>query len=204
MTLTDPPPLKPDWFTRTVTSLAAVIFAAAIGRFLMNSVQWMQNWVQPTNTGDPLIYKLHVLHVYSAMIKRSIALFAAFTLLLLGLGASFFSLQRMTNIGADTPGGVKVRLATASPGIVAMVLGTSLIIFATNSKDQFPNYPGESGGRLRSVVGLQTSEQPLDQDELDQLDALNPQPGVSGIGPKDPPASQNDEADGLEQTHTDQ
>ncbi|MDW7694447.1 hypothetical protein R9C00_06830 [Flammeovirgaceae bacterium SG7u.111] len=73
------------------------------------------------------------------MIKRSIGLFSGFAIMFLGLGVAFFTLKENTTLSSDGFG-FTTKVATASPGIIALLVGTYLIISTINSKDHFPVY----------------------------------------------------------------
>lgn len=125
------------WFL----TIACTVVLLIIGVFLVDNIQWYKKSVF-----DPAIhdvnepsYRFYAYHMHLSMIKRSIGLFSGFTILFLGLGVAFFTLKNPTNIDAQS-GGFTAKIATASPGIIALLVGAYLISSTISSKDQFPEY----------------------------------------------------------------
>jgi hypothetical protein len=76
------------------------------------------------------------------MIKRSVGLFSGFALLFLGVAIVFYSLKTTQSLHIKNAS-LSANIATASPGIIAMVLGVVLLLTTITSKDIFPDYGGE-------------------------------------------------------------
>src|SRR5262249_19476919 len=83
-------------------------------------------------------YKIYVFQLHLSMIKRSVGLFAGFALIFIGTSVAFYTLKNETTLEGEAAG-TSAKLNTASPGIIAMVLGVVLITFTVQSKDTFPS-----------------------------------------------------------------
>lgn len=125
------------WFLTIACTLVLIV----IGVFLIKNIQWYKESVfdvQVSEVNNPE-YRFYAYHLHLSMIKRSIGLFSGFAIMFLGLGVAFFTLKESTNIDAKGAG-FSAKIATASPGIVALLVGAYLIISTINSKDHFPEY----------------------------------------------------------------
>lgn len=138
-----------------ILSITTVGSLVAIGLFLTLNVQWFKTEAfkpvtfahsdstlaaSPTtdhsaSTTD-LRYRIYVFHLHTSMIKRSVALFTGFAVTLIGLGVSFYTLRSTSNLGFDTPT-LRTRLVTASPGLIAVVVGAIMVLYTVSSKDVF-------------------------------------------------------------------
>lgn len=125
------------WFL-TISSVLALI---AIGVFLVLNIEWYKNTVLDNGIIDKDwgVYRVTVYELFLSMIKRSVGLFSGFAIMFLGLGVAFYTIQSNTEIGASLKD-IKFNLLTASPGIVAIVVGGLLIILTIQSKDSFEPY----------------------------------------------------------------
>jgi hypothetical protein len=121
------------WFT-TIISVAILV---ALATFLIENLSWFRSTALATSDINRASYRVAVLQMHLAMVKRSVGLFSGFSLVFIGTSISFYTLRRDITLGGEGHG-FSGKLATASPGIVAMVLGTCLIMFTIYSKDQFP------------------------------------------------------------------
>ena len=124
------------WFL-TVGS-AAVLYMIAY--FLVDNIQWFRALALSDPAADNLEFRMHVHHLHFAMIKRAIGLFSGFSLVFLGLGAAFYHSRARSSISAQVPNSVAVEVVSASPGVLAMVLGVVLLVTTIVSKDRFPVY----------------------------------------------------------------
>lgn len=123
-------------------SLACVITLTVIGKFLIQNIEWYKQTVfdvEMSNMQEPL-YRIHAYHIHMSMIKRSVGLFSGFAIMFLGLGVAFFSLRSITDLGVESKVW-SVKVATASPGIIALLVGGTIIMFTINSKDEFAGFP---------------------------------------------------------------
>lgn len=120
------------WFLTVASSIVLI----AIGFFLINNINWFKEGVFKNSADSNLEYKVYAYQMHLSMIKRSVGLFSGFAIMFLGTSVSFYSIRKQTKLNIE--GGLKASLVTASPGIVAMVLGVFLIISTINSKDSFP------------------------------------------------------------------
>lgn len=128
------------WFI-TIASTCALI---AIGYFLIENIQWYKESVfndsiKDVNEGA---YRIRAYDLHLSMIKRSVGLFSGFAIMFIGLGVSFFTLKKNTEMELKSQIW-SVNLVTASPGILAVLVGGFLIISTIKSKDSFGSYePG--------------------------------------------------------------
>ncbi|TSE04001.1 MULTISPECIES: hypothetical protein [Aquimarina] len=123
------------WFLTIASSIVLI----AIGFFLINNINWFKEGVFENKADLNLEYKVYAYQMHLSMIKRSVGLFSGFALMFLGIGVAFYSLKRQTTLNLEGAG-ITASLVTASPGIVAMILGAFLIISTIKSKDDFPNF----------------------------------------------------------------
>lgn len=135
--------LQQNWnrFVPWFLTIASALVLIVIGLFLINNIEWYKdgvfnNDISQVNSPE---YRFYAYHLHLSMIKRSIGLFSGFAVMLLGLGVAFFTLKESTNIDAQGAG-FTAKIATASPGIIAILVGAYLIISTIKSKDLFPDY----------------------------------------------------------------
>lgn len=121
------------WFM-TALSLT-VLFTLAW--FLIENIYWFRKVSIVANMPLDPSYRIYVYQLQLAMIKRSVGLFAGFALIFIGTSVAFYTLEREIKIGGKAGAG-SAKLSTASPGIVAMLLGVALIMYTIHSKDEFP------------------------------------------------------------------
>jgi hypothetical protein len=124
------------WFI----TIACSITLLGIAYFLVKNIEWFKSIVsdQNLNMKSNPEFMTYVFHLHLSMIKRSIGLFAGFSIMFLGLGISFYTIKnqiqsdiKMTSVSAN--------LSTTSPGIFAILIGGFLIAFSIYSKDTFPD-----------------------------------------------------------------
>lgn len=137
----------PHWFLAIGASLVLV----SIAWFLINNVEWFkaEAFKNIPNPSDD--YRIHVFHMHLSMIKRSIGLFAGFSLMFLGLGVAFYSVKTSTDIEVDAPN-ITLRLVTASPGIIAVIFGALVLCYTIGSKDKFPGFNGNNGSNSKMII----------------------------------------------------
>ena len=123
-------------------TVSCLVVLAIIGNFLIENIEWYKNTVFNTRL-DPIqvpIYKIHAYHIHVSMIKRSVGLFSGFAIMFLGLGVAFFSLRNRTD--AEMKSDLwTLKVATASPGIIALLIGGIITMYTVGSKDNFAPYP---------------------------------------------------------------
>lgn len=120
------------WFLTIACTLAIIVLAV----FLISNINWFKNQAFANTDFDSASYRIQIYHLHISMIKRSVGLFAGFILMLLGLGVAFFSVKEKSNIKIEGMG-IGASLVTASPGLIAMLVGGFLIIATIQSKDTF-------------------------------------------------------------------
>lgn len=121
------------WFM----TIISVVVLVSLAWFLLDNIYWFRkiSTLPPAPTASS--YRIYVYQMHLASINRSVGLFAGFALIFIGTSVSFFTLKKYTHIQGSA-GSATAKLSTASPGIVAIVLGTALIMFTIGSKNQFP------------------------------------------------------------------
>lgn len=125
------------WFI----TIACTITLAMIGNFLIDNINWFKESAFAstiTDVNDPG-YRTYVFHLHLSMIKRSVGLFSGFAIMFLGLGVAFYTLKDKTDAGIDGAG-LSMKIASSSPGLIALIVGGYLIIETIKSKDDFPGY----------------------------------------------------------------
>lgn len=125
------------WFL-TIACCFTLFF---IGVFLVKNINWYKESVfndQIKEINNPE-YRFYAYHLHLSMIKRSIGLFSGFSIMFLGLGVAFYTLKDNITIGTESVG-FSTKIATASPGIIALIVGAYLIVATISSKDHFPGY----------------------------------------------------------------
>lgn len=104
---------------------------------------------------------------------RLIAILIGATIAFAGLAVSFFANEKASKIGAEaasnSSANLNVSLATYSPGIVGMVIGSIIIIFALYAKSS-QNYEGPKTYQL--TVGDSVQSQPDSLPEQTRLRSL--------------------------------
>ncbi|HVF42372.1 MAG TPA: hypothetical protein VM936_05160 [Pyrinomonadaceae bacterium] len=117
--------------------MSCTLSLVCIALFLILNVEWFKSSVfnQVTVTSA---YKIYVYHMHLSMIKRSVGLFSGFAMMFVGASVCFYIVKAKTDVGFKAQN-FSLNLITTSPGIIAMVLGASLIMFTIWSKDEFPS-----------------------------------------------------------------
>lgn len=133
------------WF---LTIISATILIG-IGYFIVDNVLWLRDHMFEGGIEDDLSYRSHQYFLLVSTVRRSAGLFAGIALILLGVGVVFYVAKTQTKMDFSSSG-VSLGLVTASPGIVAMALGTFLVAHNTASKDLIPIFGSNTGGE-RSV-----------------------------------------------------
>lgn len=133
--------VKWDNFAPWFITIASTVALAAIGFFLIRNINWYKDSVfddaiKDVNTPE---FRFYAYHLFLSMVKRSIGLFSGFAIMFLGMGVAFFTLKESTTVDGQVKG-ASIKLVTASPGIIALLIGAFLIASTINSKDNFPAY----------------------------------------------------------------
>lgn len=134
------------WFLTIGSCLALV----SIGIFLISNINWFKNGVFENESDLNLEYKVYAYQMHLSMIKRSVGLFSGFALMFLGTGVAFYSIKKQTSFNLKGAG-ITASLVTASPGIIAMVLGAFLIISTIKSKDDFPIFSDTNKKEIKTI-----------------------------------------------------
>lgn len=144
--MTQPTESKWNQYVPWFLTIACTLVLIGIGLFLQSNIEWyktgvMDDQLPEYNTAK---FRFYAYHLHLSMIKRSIGLFSGFATMFLGLGVAFFTLKSNTNMEMQGSGVFTAKIATASPGLVALIVGAYLIVSTINSKDKFPSYDGSS------------------------------------------------------------
>ncbi|MCE7993331.1 MAG: hypothetical protein HEP71_15195 [Roseivirga sp.] len=123
------------WFLTIASSMVLL----AIGLFLITNVNWFKDGVFEHEAAKNLEYRVYAYQMHLSMIKRSVGLFSGFAIMFLGTGVAFYTLKKQSSVSLGGAG-VTASVISASPGIIAMVLGAFLIAHTISSKDDFPNF----------------------------------------------------------------
>ncbi|WP_340201052.1 hypothetical protein [Ascidiimonas sp. W6] len=137
------------WFLTIACTLTLIV----IGVFLIKNIEWYKTSVFDAQIAEANApeYRFYAYHLHLSMIKRSVGLFTGFAVIFLGLGVAFYTLKDATNLEA-TGGGLSTKIATASPGLIALIVGTYLVISTINSKDYFPPYHQQDATNAEKVL----------------------------------------------------
>jgi hypothetical protein len=156
-------PLSNKWVTLApwFITIASTFALIAIGFFLIINIEWFKNSIfscdiPERNTGA---YRMRAYDIHLSMIKRSVGLFSGFAIMFIGLGISFFTLRKNTNLELKSEIW-SANLATASPGLFAILVGGFLIVSTIQSKDQFGGY--QSGIPSNGKINLNDIQRPTD------------------------------------------
>lgn len=124
-----------------ILTISSFIVLLIIGYFLIQNVNWFKDNVFANLTKDAtnLDYQIYAYHMHLSMIKRSVGLFSGFAVMFLGIGVAFYTIKELTTMNVNSTN-ISGSLVTASPGIIAMVIGAILIILTISSKDDFPPF----------------------------------------------------------------
>jgi len=140
------------WFL-SICSIAAIVL---LSYFVLNNIEWIKtNSLNGTNAGDPK-YCISIILIFTSMIKRTIGLFSSLCLIFIGMGISAYVMSKQIKLEMKDMKW-SISLVTASPGIIAMVLGVILMISDINSKDTF-NY-SDVGSNQAQSTGLERTYQ---------------------------------------------
>jgi hypothetical protein len=136
------------WFL-TVASAATI---SLLVYFLVDNILWFrESLFSQGPKGDPA-YITTALALYVSTLKRSVGFFSAFCLIFIGTGISLYVAKKSTKLDMSAHD-VKVSIITASPGILAMILGVLLMIVDISSKDTV------NGSSSQSAMGTERTAQ---------------------------------------------
>lgn len=161
------------WFL----TIACTISLICIAWFLTDNIGWFkENAFDTTDLNND--YRLYVYHLHLSMIKRSVGLFSGFAMMFVGAAVCFYIVKSKTNVGV-TSTNISFNLVTASPGIIAMVLGGSLIIFSIWSKDSFDPLPLGQKGKIEDKPKIESNSS---NTNTSVSESKNSQPGNTYTG----------------------
>lgn len=123
------------WYMTILSTIVLICLAI----FLIANIEWFKDQAMSSNSWSIDLFQLHIHHLHVSMVKRSVGLFSGCSALFIGMAVCFYTLKQQTNMDLKT-GGVSLAIATSSPGIVAMLVGSYLIVSTIESKDHFDSY----------------------------------------------------------------
>jgi hypothetical protein len=147
-------PTKWDNFIPWFLTSACTLTLIAIGLYLVLHVEWFKHDAFEGVGKSDKSYNIYIYQMYLAILKGSVGLFTGFALVFLGTGVAFYTLKDITKLNLEGKS-IKLSLITASPGIIAMVLGTLLILFTIGSKNTFPAV-GEDSSPASDTAHIKT------------------------------------------------
>lgn len=144
---------KNSWedFTPWFLIVTSSIVLCLIAWFLAENLLWLRQHSVAEYDTKNLSYRSHTYFLYISSIRRSAGLFSGIALMFLGVGVSFYTIKSQTDINFSSPT-LSVGIVTASPGIIAMVLGVFLVAHNTSSKDIVPIYDEVKSYREKPVL----------------------------------------------------
>jgi len=137
------------WYLTLISATVLI----GIGWFLVDHISWLRGHMFDPTTGENLSYRSHQYFLLVSTMRRSAGLFAGISIVLLGIGVVFYVARDRAKLDVGW-GGVTLGIVTASPGIIAMALGTFLVAHNTASKDIVPIYGStqSGGGTLEETI----------------------------------------------------
>lgn len=135
------------WFLTIACTLAIIVLAV----FLIDNINWFKHEAISSPHYDDSSYRIQVFHLHISMIKRSVGLFSGFILMLLGLGVAFYTVKEKSTVKVEGMG-IGASLVSASPGLIAVLVGGFLIIATIQSKDTFSYKPGISKDKQEVII----------------------------------------------------
>ena len=127
-------------------TVASAVTLIAIAAFLVSNIVWFRTKATTDVPVDAMVFRIHIYHMHLAMIKRSVGLFSGFALLFLGMSVALYHLRSRSRYrigGTIGPQSFAAEAVSASPGVLAIVLGVVLLLGTIMSKDKFAPYYGE-------------------------------------------------------------
>lgn len=82
-------------------------------------------------------YQIQIFHLHNSLVKRSVGFITGFSVLLIGFAISFHSIKSLIKVEGEAYD-FKTSISTQSPGIIALIVGTAIVMFTIGSKDTFP------------------------------------------------------------------
>ena len=120
-------------------TIASTVVLMLLASYLVENIEWFKTSAEKAPDWADSEYRIYIHHLHLSMIKRSVAMFSGVAALLIGSAVALYSVQTNTNL-EGSGSGWSVKLATASPGIVSMIIGAVLIGVSVTSKDHFPPF----------------------------------------------------------------
>lgn len=120
------------WFL----TILSVVSIGLLSYFVIDNINWLKEYVNKHNAINDSRFFIDVLDRFTSMIKRTIGMFTALCLIFSGMGISAYVMSRQAKVEIKDSNW-SFSLITASPGIVAMILGVVLMIVDIQSKDTF-------------------------------------------------------------------
>lgn len=159
--------LVPVWQRRVwVACSGALLLVIFVLLLLVGVALWKIMSLLEQKTTD-LAFIFSGMALVTASLLRLLAILIGGAIAFVGLAVSFFAHQKATSLASDIGHeqvNAKAALATNSPGIVAVVIGACVIIFALLSKGTHSYFPGRIVGE-----GIVAPEPPMVPPAIDDL-----------------------------------
>lgn len=138
------PPQQSNWVRSApwFLTISCTLILISIAVFLVWNIVWFNSQATANVPATMFAYRTHVYHMHLSMVKRSVGLFSGFSLLFIGMAVSFYYLRSANRVTISGPG-IAAEAISASPGIIATVMGVVLLLGVIASKDSFASYVGE-------------------------------------------------------------
>ena len=125
------------WYL-TITCTIALL---AVFILLYKNLEWFKN----SAINDPDLmkssnYRIYIYSSHLGMVKRSLGIITGVSISFIGLSVCFYALASSTNVELTGMG----KIASFSPGLIAIFLGCFLIFVSIDSKDTITFAPQKS------------------------------------------------------------
>jgi hypothetical protein len=122
------------WFLTIICTVSIFL----VGFFLYENIEWFKT--SALDDGELMkdsAYRVFLYSTHLDMLKRSLGIITGVAISFLGLGVSFYALEKESQITVNAVG----KIASVSPGLIAIFLGCFLIYETVGSKDELTIVP---------------------------------------------------------------
>lgn len=125
-----------------IISLSCIINLLFSSYYFFTNVEWFKASafdprIDVVNTGE---YRTYIFHLQLRLMIRSVGLLTGSSIMMLGMASIFYLWTKDTKVDAEHEN-LKLSLVSASPGLLAILIGGIVLIATINSKDTFPAFP---------------------------------------------------------------
>lgn len=135
------------WFMSALSFLSLL----AIGWFLIDNFHWFKGRILEVRDPRDPEYVTYAMHMQNSLLKRCVGLFSGFALLFVGSSVALYVAKRMTKLDGEMKD-FKVSVTTASPGIIAMLIGGFILAYTIQSKDEFTTFVDDDSPAATSTL----------------------------------------------------